>query len=143
MLKRKLGISTASLDLILGFQQVFLRDRLLKVYLQDHSCFGSEKNAVGQNVLRLNLDDMINRLIGRRPFASIVRRAPKARLLESSYHSSIIAVRTYDIIWTPGVGGAYHAKQRLLLVVTVNRPSSIELLMATVFRIDLEGKEKV
>ena len=76
---------------------------------------------------------MIYRLTGRRPFASVMRRAQKARLVESFYYSSIIAVCTYDIARIPGVGGAYHAKQRLRLLVTVDRPSRVELLMAAVF----------
>ena len=86
---------------------------------------------------------MIYRLTGRRPFASVVRRAQKARLIESFYHSSIIAVCTYDIAWIPGMGGADHAKQRVRLFLTVNRPSRIELLMAAMLRIDLEMKEGI
>ena len=88
---------------------------------------------MGQNVLRLDLDDMIYRLIGRCPLASVMRGAQKARLIESFYHSSIIAVCTYDIFWILGVGGAYHAKQGLGFLVTVNCPRSIELLMAAMF----------
>lgn len=132
--KKNNGISAASMNLTHWFFQVFcVKDlQLFIMYLQNPPCFCVTKESILENLLRLNLNDMVHGFTRRGPFAKVMRRAQKTRLVESFYHSSIIAVCTYDIAWIPGVRRAYHAKQRVRLFLTVNRPRRIELLMAAV-----------
>jgi len=93
-------------------------------------------------VVRLDLAEDVYRLFGAVPLARQVVGCPEARLL-AVQDSSIVAVRADNVLGVLLVGVADHAKQRHGLAHTVDGELGVELLVATVLRVDLGKHEQL